>query len=369
MDDLEITRMLRDSVVNFLESHSEAASKQTAPGLPQEVDGNMWAQLAELGWLGLALPESVGGSGLGLREATVLTESFGQFAFESPYVAAVVMPSVLLAMSDHRATVGIASQLIAGESLVTLAWQEVRGQIELSLPATELLEHRYVVGNKTFVPLVQSNSLLLVSARSEGEWVIVAVDAAATGVNWQSSATALGSAAELSLDHVEILGDEPLLRGEQAQRALELSIEAGRTALAAQLAGLARGCLAKTLSHTADRVQFGKPLGTLQSVRHRCADMHMSIRLADASWHKALSLLESRPSGRETVAAVSAAKARCADTALEVARGSVQLHGAMGFTEEGGIGRYLRAAMAGSGWLGSSTAHRRRFLAALGSEI
>lgn len=366
MADTEFMEMLRDSVANFLEGHQEFSGREAVLGEPQALDRGLWTEMAQLGWLGLALPEEFGGSGLGLREAAVLTELFGKYAFDLPYVAAVVMPSVILAASGDVCVKGLAEELATGERLFTLAWQEAVGEIESGDPGTRQSADGRIDGGKCFVPAVEGDSVLLVSAKAGEELVVVAIDAAAEGVSKHLSATALGSVAEVTFEGVQTLGEGPLLRGGDARRALSRSLEAGRITLAAQMAGLAGGCLAKTITHTSDRVQFDKPLGSLQSVRHRCADMHLAILLANASWHAALDACESAPDGPGTLAAISAAKARCAETAMQVARGSVQLHGAMGFTEEGGIGRYLRAAMAGSNWLGSPTAHRRRFLSARG---
>ena len=366
MGDPEIIEMLRDSVANFLEGHRDPSCKEAGPGELKALNGELWGEMAELGWLALALPEALGGSGLGLREATVLTELFGKYAFDAPYIAAVVIPSVIIEASDNGFAGELAPRLVSGESLFSLAWQESAGEIEFADTRCRVLDDGRVEGKKFFVPAVESNTVLLVTAKAGDELVVVAVSAGADGVGKQLSSTALGPVAEITLDRVKVLGNGPLLRGKKAELALSQSLAAGRIALAAQLAGLASGCLSKTIAYTSDRVQFGKPLGSMQSVRHRCVDMHIAILLADASWRQALGAMESAPDRTETLAAISAAKARCADTAMHVARGSVQLHGAMGFTEEGGIGRYLRAAMAGSGWLGSPTAHRRRFLSARG---
>jgi len=367
MDDTDITAMLRDSVVDFLEGHQTLSSNMAVSAYPQPLNRELWLEMAELGWLGLALPEEAGGSGLGLREAAVLTELFGQYAFNAPYIAAILMPSVILAASKEALANELAAEMTSGKRLVTLAWQEAVGEIDPVEPTCRYLGNGRIDGRKCFVPAVESDSVLLVSAQSNDELVIVAIEEGTEGVSTQPSTTALGTVSEITLDSARILGDDPLLRGSAAKRSLRRSLEGGRIALAAQLAGLASGCLSKTLTHTSERVQFGKPLGSLQSVRHRCVDMYMAIRLANASWRKALDACESAPDTLATQADVSAAKARCAETAMQVTRDSVQLHGAMGFTEEGGIGRYLRAAMAGSGWLGAPSAHRRRFLSAKGT--
>lgn len=355
-DDIDITGPLRDSVADFLGGHPAAASRDAVLGAPQPVDRALWRELAELGWLSLALPEPLGGLGLGLREATVLTEQFGRAAFLMPYVAATVMPAALLSVGDDSPLVQeLAASMAGGERLLTLAWQEHVGEIDPERPSTRVDAGR-LYGRKCFVAAVEDDSILLVTAVSGDELVVVAVEAGAGGVTKRVSASGGGTLAEVTFDGARILHDRPLLTGKPAGTALNRALEAGRVALAAQLAGLAAGCLEKTVRYVGDRVQFARPIGSFQTIRHRCVDLHIAIGLADASWRHAAS--------SQTPDAVSAAKARCGDTALRVTREAIQMHGAMGFTEEGGIGRYARAALADSSWLGSPAAHRRRFLSA-----
>ncbi|WP_223446223.1 acyl-CoA dehydrogenase family protein [Pseudomonas sp. BF-R-19] len=367
-EDLEIIKMLRESVESFLQSHETLPRKEAVLSEPLDLDQSLWEEMAELGWLGLALPESMGGSGLGLREATTLAEQFGLGAFPAPYIASALMPSIVLsACEGDDFAQGLTDELASGRRLFTIAWQDQLGEISPDTPQTRLnLSDGKVYGVKRFVPYAKADLTLLVSVNTGEEAAVVAIDANAPGVSHKLCATALGTVAEITFNGAQILNGRPLLSGASATDALNQSLEAGRITLAAQMAGLAEGCLARTIKYVTNRAQFGNPLGSLQSVRHRCVDLHSATLLAKASWHHALGAYESTPLVPETTAASSAAKARCADTALWVARESVQLHGAMGFTEEGGIGLYLRCAMAGSAWLGSPTAHRRRFLTARG---
>jgi len=366
MHDLEIIEMLRNSVANFIDEHRQLPGKEAVPGKLLPLDRGLWLAMGDLGWLGLALPESQGGSGLGIRESTVLAQLFGQSAMSVPFISAVIMPSMILAKAKGEVVESIAAQLISGERVVTVAWQELSGAMQ-PWPQKTTFSSAGLSGRKVHVPVASENAIVLVTAQHGETPVVVAVDMA-NGPNVKSTAaTALGTVSEIIFDDVEVLGGAALLEGAEAVAALSECLEAGRIALAAQLAGLADGCLRRTIEHVTDRQQFGQPLGAKQAIKHRCSDMYIASLLAHASWQKALAEYERDPAASTTLACISAAKARCADTAMDVTRGSVQLHGAMGFTEEGGIGAYLRIALAGSGWLGSSTAHRRRFFSIEGA--
>ena len=357
--DLELANLLRDSVEEFL--GNQAPKKD----FPPVADRATWQALAELGWPALTLPESLGGSGLGFAEAAIVAEALGRHAVIQHYVACATMPSVILvAATASPATTDLAQLLQSGEKLLTLAWQEETGQLDAVSPATRLVDGS-LHGRKIFVPAADSDSILLVLADRGGVPVLVGVDASSANVAIESVPTGLGGFGHVTFTGAPVQGQVPLLEGAGAIQAVVAAIDAARALLAAQLHGVANGCLSKTLEYVADRKQFGRAIGSFQSIRHRCVDLRIGCALAGATWHDAVVALDSGRSDASLAAA--AAKARCADVALDVGRASVQMHGAMGYTEEGGVGRYLRTAMAGGAWLGSSTAHRRRLLLAGGS--
>lgn len=348
----EVLAMLRDTASAYL-------MKRTDP----LADGAQWAEMAEMGWLGLGLPEACGGSGLGVAGATVLAELFGRSLLPAPFISCACMPSELLAGAD--AASGASLQAVAdligdGGARVTLAWQESVGQIEALPPATQL-RAGVVSGRKLFVPAAFDDGILLVSAAQDGVPVLVAVSASAPGVSVVRAEAGLGSYASVSFDAAPILYGAPLLEGEAAQEALRRALAAGRIALSAQLAGMAAACLEKTIEYVGQRIQFGHPIAAFQSIRHRCVDLHIDTLLAAASWRHALAAYRTAPALASTEAAISAAKARCGDVAIKVARQAVQMHGAMGFAEESGVGAYLRAALHSAAHLGGPSAHRRRF--------
>lgn len=361
MADQSLSNMLREAVNDFLAGSHSPSRLRGWIGRPRPVESSLWRDIAALGWTGLLLPEALGGSGLSLNEATVLCEVMGERLFAEPFVGCCVMPSVLLA----AAAPGPDSQQLAdwmnsGERLLTLAWQNHAGQLEPEFAGCTVEEGR-LTGRKAFVMGCESHSVLLVPALEQGQPVIVAVAADVHGVRIESFSAGTGAQYHVEFEQAPLLFAEPVLRGSAALDALHQTLAAGRIALAAELSGQAAGCLQQTLDFISQRFQFERPLGSFQSVQHRCVDLRIEQTLAQASWRHALTCYQKSPWAQTTQAAISAAKARCAQAAVTAARQAVQLHGAMGFAEEVDIGLYLRAALFGSVWLGSVWDHRRRF--------
>ncbi len=357
----EILGMLRDAAGDFITGRYDPTVLRHESLRPRGADRAMWREMGEMGWLGLGLTEASGGSGLGLGGDTALAELFGQTLFAAPFVACASMPADLLGHGDSAAGRDLTGMLQAGEHFLTLAWQERAGQLEPDDFST-LLRDGKVDGGKLFVPAVEVDTILLVAAMHEGQLVIVAVAADGPGVLVAQAAAGIGASASVTFKDAPILFGGPLFEGEAAVAALRNTLAAGRIALAAQLAGLAQGCLEKTIAYVGQRVQFNHPIGAFQTIQHRCVDLHIAVRLAAASWRHALARFEVEPRAAATEAAVSAAKARCGEVAIRVAREAVQMHGAMGFAEEVDIGFYLRSALHLSSLLGGPHAHRRRFV-------
>ena len=168
-------------------------------------------------------------------------------------------------------------------------------------------------------------------------------------------------------DDVELSEAQILLKGAEALNALQAALAIGRVAVSAQLTGIAKGCLEQTVTYVNQRVQFGRPIGSFQSIKHRCVDLLIEVELADACWREAARQLDSDE--QDCIASVCAAKARSSDVARKVGKEAVQMHGAMGFTEECDVGLFLRAALQLSGWLGSPHSMRRQFLTVTESNL
>lgn len=341
----EFIAMLRDSAEGFLADFKASPNAKTEIAVPRPLDRELWAVMAELGWLGLLLPESQGGLALPLAAAAELAEVMGRYRFPVPYIEAAIMPGQILSVAGNDR---LAAELASGDQLFCLAWQDRPGSDNAFGMCT--LSEGGVSGSKSFVAAVEPGSQILVSVNTQDGPGIVLVDSDAAGIAVQRSATASGSFCQLSFDKVTCT---PLLTGLLAEQALASALTAGRLLASAFLTGLSRACLRDTVDYLNQRQQFGRKLSSFQSVSHRCVDMHIHIELAEAVWRVAAE--------SEDLATLSAAKARASDVAQNVGRQAVQLHGAMGFTEECAVGEYLRLALQYGNWLGSAKALRRTF--------
>jgi len=363
-DDTE--RLLAESAARFLATQDSLARVRAArPGAPA-YSAEAWRGLAAQGWLALRLPQERGGSGLGLRHAMRLTEAFGRCVLPEPYVTGALMPAVLAghlpaAPGWSRITGG----LIDGGYRASVAWQadpqaldpgfdSVRAEMQANALVLEGVCHG-VVG----APLVDS---LLVCAGLDGEPVLIEVPRDAPGIAFEDHATSDGGTVSgLRLHRVALDASAVLARGEAVGQAMSAALAEATLASAAQLVGIAGAALDITLEYLKIRVQFGKPIGSFQSLQHGAADARIQQALAAAACGSALARFEAAPNEPATRAAIAAAKARASDAALQAGRFGVQAHGAIGFAAESDIGLFLKSALRLSSWLGNGMQQRRRY--------
>lgn len=357
--------MLRESADDYLTAQVNREEQKGRTGQPRFRNRQQWGEIADLGWLGLALPESHGGLGMGVDAAASLCEVAGRHLFPEPYIAGALLPALILGESSTDIAVNYAAGLASAKGYFCFAWQEQTGEADTTNYGTCFdFQTRQLRGRKRFVCGLENDGIILVAARAKEGTVIIPVEAKAKGVEVIYRATAQGHYAEVVFSDV-VVAEKPILVGAEADRAIASAIAAGRVAVAAQLTGIARGCLNATTDFVAQRSQFDRTLSSFQSVAHRCADMLVGVELSESVYLHAAAEFSNYDNPTECPA-VYAAKARAGDVAIEVGRIAVQLHGAMGFTEECDIGLYLRAAMQYNSWLGAPTGLRREFLARSG---
>lgn len=357
----DLWSMLRESAQSFLRARFDIAELRGSIHSAGVYDSVRWKEMADLGWLGITMPEGLGGLGMGVAPAAGLARLFGTAVFPDPFVAGSIIPGALLSRcAGGDSIAAIAGSLSSGDRLATLAWSEQSGQMDPSECQTTIADGR-LSGTKRFVPAVVPGGVILVTAMDGDEFVVVVVDVDAAGISIMQQSAGVGALATIGFAGAPV-GDV-IIRGEAARDAVIAAIEAGRVGIAAQATGLAAGCLATTIEYVKDRVQFNRPIGSFQTVQHRLVDIHIQVAVAEASWQHAAVLYDEDPLAPATLSAISSAKARAGQVALASAKLGIQLHGAMGFTEEGSVGHYLRSAMFAAGWLGSSPDHRRRYLA------
>lgn len=372
--DHDLIEEIRDSARDFLQRRDQRQRKRGEA----TADRDYWREIAEVGWLGMSVPENLGGLGLGWRAMAAVLEEAGRAQLPEPLVGAGVLPATLLARIepvDAARRDALLQAVCGGDTLIGLAWQETEGQLEAGEAATAFgvsvteREGAYVLnGEKRHVMPGAGVDGWLVTADGERGTALFFVAAGTPGVTAQVHARADGAAAcHLTIESA-VVPAHALLARDGVVDAVDEALDLGRLMQSAELVGVARQVLADSVAYLNTRQQFGRPLAAFQALQHRLVDAAMQVELAANSLLDALDTLDARPGDatlRKTVA--SRAKARAARAGLEAARLAIQLHGAIGYTEECDVSLYFRSALHLAAWLGNATAHRQRYgaLAAL----
>ena len=349
--------MLEESADALLAKHGGPgrvrAHRQTTPGF----DRAIWREMAEAGWLGVLVPESQGGLGLGHLELCVLAERLGRALTPEPYVSASVLATTVVAMADNALLRdSLLPQVLAGDLIPALAWQPDATD-DVSLDSS----NNRLNGRKTLVHAVGGADGFVVSAHTPEGLALYWVPRSAEGLLIETDLLVDGSFAGRLTFAETPAGDSLFKNSGAAGGALDRAVDRARLAASAELLGVMKQAFDITRGYLVDRVQFGKPIASFQTVQHRLADLFIQHRLACASVLEAIRTMDSDADDRTAAAAVSAAKARCSDAGLKVTREAIQLHGAIGYTDEYDIGLYLKRALVLSAWLGNAKYHRRRF--------
>ena len=292
-----------------------------------------WADMADLGWFGIHLPERCGGSGAGLAELAVVVEELGRVVAPGPFLPTVLAAAVIdrLGDDDHRA--GLLSGLAAGATPAAVAFGTGPG----TLTADRQLSGEW--------PLVLGAGLadlvVLPARRDDGRKVWCAVDRAALTITPRPSVDATRRVADVRADAPALTPDRVLAGpADDTDDPYDPDDVVERLAvrlLAAEAVGQGGWCVATAAEHARVREQFGRPIGRFQAVKHRCADMLCGVELARAATWDAVR-------DDDPVADVAAA-ALAPEAALRAAEGCIQVLGGMGFTWEHEAHLYLKRAL------------------------
>lgn len=325
-----------------------------------------WPQLGDLGWLGMLLPERLGGAGLGLAEMAVVARRVGHTLFPAPLTAAAVLAGRILPAGPTARGDALAGRLASGRLLPAVAWQETNGNIdagEIATRAESTATGLRVNGVKRFVIAGLTAEGYIVSARYLEGVALCWVAAQTCGVSYRSERRADGTEhGVLELREVDVAETDMLVPPERGSDVLAAAIDHATIIASAELLGAAERALELTLDYLRTRAQFGRPIGSFQALQHRAVDMFIQKELCVSALAAALDGAERSDPRRRAILAARV-KARTSGAAVEICRKCIQLHGAMGFTDECDIGLYLKRALSLSAWLGNAPAQRRRYAA------
>ena len=359
----------RAIVARFLRERSPTSEVRKHMASDNGFDRTLWQQLAsELGLTGVHVPEQFGGQGFGYGELGIALEEMGQALLCAPYFASCVLATeALLRIATPAEQSEFLPALVSGERLATLAWVERGGDWDIAattLTATAKGTDYLLDGHKTFVLDGHHADVLLVVARRPGSvgddgLGLYAVDGQAAGLTRRQLATidTTRRQAEISFLHTPArqLGASGCAAG------LRSTLDRATIALACEMAGGARALLNSAVDYAKLRMQFGRPIGSFQAVKHKCAEMLLDVELAaSAARYAAAAIDEHDP---EVPALASLAKAMASDAYMHAAVECIQIHGGIGFTWDHDTHLWFKRAKTSEVMLGDASHHRERYLA------
>jgi alkylation response protein AidB-like acyl-CoA dehydrogenase len=338
------------TVAGFLDKQSPEAEVRRLMAAGAAADPAVWRQLAhQLGLPGLVIPEQYGGGGFGFREFALVAEQVGAALLVSPLLTTVTAAAALLMGGDDVKEAWLPA-LASGEKIATLAFAEESG--DWAAVAARSADGT-LTGTKMYVVDGQFADAFVVSARDDTGVSLYAVDAAAPGVTVTALDTLDMTRAQARVEFC----DAPatfVADGEALDRVLAIA----GTLLAAEQVGGAQRCLDMAVEYAKVRVQFGRPIGSFQAIKHKCADMLLNVESARSAAYYAAAVLDD-PTESPYIAA-TLAQAHCSAAYTQVAGENIQIHGGIGFTWEHPAQLYFKRAKSSELLYGDAARHRAR---------
>jgi len=359
---------LRKMVKRFLDEKSPESEVRRLMATPEGYDPAVWSQMAnELALQGLGIAEEFGGQGYGPVELYVVFEEMGANLFCSPYFSTVALAANAVAFvgneADHETYLpGIAS----GETIATVALTDDTGDWNLNSTSTTAKKSGdgwVVNGVRNYVTDGNLASVIFAPAVTDKGLSLFAVQGDASGVSRESlptmDQTRKQSRIELNDAPATLVGTEGA-----ALVGLETTMQVAVAALAAEQVGGAQRVLNNAVEYAKNRVQFGRPIGSFQAIKHKCADMLLDVESAKSAAYYAAWAAQER--NDELPIAASLAKSFCSEAYFHCAAENIQIHGGIGFTWEHHAHLYFKRAKSSELFLGDPAYHRELLAQQLG---
>lgn len=353
--------MLLDIATNFFREKSPIATVRRQIASESGFDRELWGEIAELGWLGIAVPERFGGSGLSLADVTVIAEPMGRHLAGTPLISTQLFIQALLAGGSEQQQRELLPKICNG-AIGTVALFESDGDWNLEHIGSQAViaaDAARLSGAKTLVCDAAVADFVLVSVALDGAPALAIVTAADLPRERRTRETVIDEtrrAWRLELDGVSVAVSS-LMTGDKARAALKAIRDAALLFAAAEAAGGIAGALETTVEYLNTRSAFGRKIGSYQSLKHTCAEILVGLERTRSHVYHAASLLAA---GEDAEVALRMAKVEAGDSFVFAGDRAVQFHGGFGFTYDCDAQLYLRRAL----WLqyafGDATHHRRR---------
>lgn len=345
----ETQSMIQEGARRLLENSFPPEKARAAEASEDGFSREIWKQMVELGWTGAALPDDVGGGGLGNLELCVLAEELGRAAASTPLaVTAGFAATALQKVKQTEVAQALLSQLASSDTIITQALAEPGGRDERSVPTSlfkETADGGTVSGAKIMVPFASAATFLLVSlVTADGELVLAGVERDADGVTIKRHQTLGGDPLfRVEFEDVDVAAGHIFARGADAQRAIDAALDVSTILATAEAVGSCEKMVLIGSEYTATREQFGVKIGSFQAVAHPLANMRIQtdacrLLAAETGW-----LLDG---GEDAALEVAATKVFANEVIVDMIHAAHAVHGAIGYTMEYDLQLFTRRARA-----------------------
>jgi alkylation response protein AidB-like acyl-CoA dehydrogenase len=368
--------LLRDTARKFLDAACPTKFVRERMATAEAVTPEFWSRIAEQGWLGILFSEDDGGIGLGVTDLIVLLEEMGRAVMPGPYLATLLGGLAIREAGSTAQRREYLPRIAEGALKATLAATEPNARWDaagVTLSARPGREGFALSGTKLFVPDAHLADILVVAARTRDgttledgiSLFVVPTGAAGITVTPMPSIDETRKLCEVRFDNVSVPDGALLGELHAGWPALSRVYDTVAVALSAEMCGGAQRVLDMTVEYAKIRETFGKPIGSYQGVKHKCADMLVEVENARSLTYYAAWAVD----GNEADAplAVSMAKSYASDASRKVSNAGIQLHGGIGMTWEHDLHLYMKRAKASEVAFGDATWHRERVARLLGA--
>jgi len=322
---------------------------------------DLWAKMAELGWMGLAFPEAYGGGGGSFLDLAVLLEEQGRACLPGPFFSTVVLGGyTILEAGTEEQKKEFLPKISQGKEIITLALTEPSATYSaegIELAATAEGDHEILNGTKLFVADAHvANHLIVAAKAARGGITLFIVDAKSPGISYTLLKTiASDKQCEVVFDKVKVPKKNILGGQGKGWLVIEKVLQRAAVAKCAEMLGGAQQVLEMTVDYAKQRVQFGKPIGSFQAIQHHCANMAIDVDgCRFITYQAAWMLSEGIPATKE----VAMAKAWTSEAYRRVTALGHQVHGGIGFIKDHDMQLYYRRAKAAEVTYGDADFHR-----------
>lgn len=363
--------IIRSSIKGFLEKEYPLEKVRELEEDEKGYDPELWKKMAELGWLGINLPEEYGGSEADITDLMIVVEEMGSRLLSGPFFSTMVLCSIpLMEYGSSAQREEFLPKIARGKQIWAFAFNESSAANDLTgveLHASQEGDSYLLSGTKLFVPYAHVADYLLVVGRTgEGhaqEITVFIVDTRTPGLTIEViPTTAKDKQCEIKFDNTEVPKSNVLGNQGQGADIVNYIFQRGAALKSAEMLGGIQTVLKMTNDYAKERVQFGRPIGSFQAIQHRLVDLFIDIEglryiVYEAVWNISY--------GSPSDLLISIAKAKANEIYQRTCIDCIRVHGAVGFTRELDLGLYHLRTKASEFTLGDSRFHKEKIAAEL----